>query len=582
MHYDVIIIDECEQVLAHLLSDTIEERSAGRRALLFESLMMLLKQAKCVVAADADLGWLTFETFSRIIQPALPDPTQGDLFDLKRPGIRLRFDDRKLGRGRTVYVFRSKHDLIDDMRQTARDGKRLYVTANTKLLVDQLAALLINGLPELKLLVITADTMSNESQQAFLRSPTSEALQYDVILTSPAVGTGVDITFENCAQCIDVVYGFCEPNVTTHLEFDQQLSRVRHPAALKVWVTPRRFQYETNRDAVRRELFERHLKEYLLVDVNKTIGDDPPHTDDALIEMASLRISEQRASQNALQRHFVDYKEAQGFTVEWVETSEECSKIGRELLATGRSLSRAQYVAAVTEARSLRRDDSERIRAAIEGGQIVARVDWWAYQRTRLELFYRSRITAELVAFDDRGRQRTRIMLLDEVERSMADSSHGSAGNALDRRTQFLRTSADIVDAIAKLIRLTPLWSGASWDTEIEIDGHQLGDFIRFIRANKAAIENLLDLDIRGDLAVKPVQQLNRVLKMIGLRLVVARKSKSAGRRTYHYRLDSQGLASIRAVQRARSTTGAWRRLAEIHGWQNRDDTDEDELDDAA
>ena len=70
----------------------------------------------------------------------------------------------------------------------------------------------------------------------FTASPKTEALNYDLILTSPALGSGIDITFPNEAREIDIVYGFLDRGSNDHLDFDQQLGRVRHPGAIKVWV----------------------------------------------------------------------------------------------------------------------------------------------------------------------------------------------------------------------------------------------------------------------------------------------------------------------------------------------------------
>ena len=47
-----------------------------------------------------------------------------------------------------------------------------------------------------------------------------------VLVSHLAWGTGVDITFDNNAQLIDVVYGFFQARVNTHFDIDQQLSRV--------------------------------------------------------------------------------------------------------------------------------------------------------------------------------------------------------------------------------------------------------------------------------------------------------------------------------------------------------------------
>ena len=55
--FDLIIIDESEQVLGHLLSQTIESRMGIERC--FDALMYEVANAKAVIALDADLGLVT-------------------------------------------------------------------------------------------------------------------------------------------------------------------------------------------------------------------------------------------------------------------------------------------------------------------------------------------------------------------------------------------------------------------------------------------------------------------------------------------------------------------------------------------
>jgi hypothetical protein len=574
--YDVVILDESEQVLAHFLSDTIEQRQGGGRERLFNRFSTLVLQTKRVVALDADLGFVTLSTLKRMMAPALPDPVQGDLFESDRPRVRLWLNEGKPGQGKTIQVFRSKSHLIADLTQVAAEGKRVFVTANSKTLVNDIAAMIAERLPQARQIVITADTVSGEAQKAFLENARERALDYDVILTSPAVGTGVDISFPDKAQLIDAVFGICEANITTHMDFDQQLARVRDPGVVRVWVNPRRFHYETSPDVVRRELLEQSVFKNLLVDHNGPGGTARYVEDDPLIEMAALIISQQRASKNALRDHFITHKQWQGFVVEVVEPNDDLKATGRELIDEGRRLGHEKYVQRMLAAPPLRPRDFTRVTEAIEGGQVVADGEWWSHQRTKIELFYRQPITAELVELDGRGRYRARAMLFQDVERAAAGLNSARAQEPLDRRLRFLRERDDPALAIARLMQLTPVMQCSAWNAGVEIDGGQLEAFARFAVDNKAAIENLLGIEVRRDLETKPMSQLKAVLRLIGLDLTNAGTTKIAGRKIYRYRLDDVALQRIKALLAAREKTTGWRYLAELHGWPD-DEADADE-----
>ena len=173
--YNLVIIDESEQVLAHFLSDTIEQRKGGGRERLFNKFELLVRRARRVVALDADLGFVTLNTLARMMALAPPNPDQADLFEKNRPAARLWMNDGKPGQGKSVQVFRSKAHLMADLMQALAEGKRIFVTANSKALINDIAAMVAAGQPHVKQIVITADTVSREAQKAFLENAQAQA-----------------------------------------------------------------------------------------------------------------------------------------------------------------------------------------------------------------------------------------------------------------------------------------------------------------------------------------------------------------------------------------------------------------------
>ena len=211
-------------------------------------------------------------------------------------------------------------------------GKRCIVTSNSKTKMVNLAAAIRDEFPQRKTIVITSDTRLNEAEvRQFIGSPAKLAEAYHAVFASPSIGTGVDIAFPGKAQVFDVVFGFCEAQITTHLEFDQQLARVRHPGEVKVWVNPRRFHFETEFDVVKRDALERSLFKNLLIGYADT-GEPEYQENDAFLEMASMILSEQRASKNDLKANFIRHKQKQGFRIE----GEDPSAVVREYMR-GRS-----------------------------------------------------------------------------------------------------------------------------------------------------------------------------------------------------------------------------------------------------
>src|SRR3954471_21477127 len=63
--YELVIIDESEQVFGHLFSDTITAR--GNQDRIYKTLREVVRRAKYVVALDAGLGYATHNTLARMV-----------------------------------------------------------------------------------------------------------------------------------------------------------------------------------------------------------------------------------------------------------------------------------------------------------------------------------------------------------------------------------------------------------------------------------------------------------------------------------------------------------------------------------
>lgn len=187
--FQTIVIDESEQVLSHFLSDTIEPL---KRSDIFERFIALLRKAKTIIALDADLGWLSFETITKLAQPADKEKT-----------VTLYVNERKTAS--LIEIFESKNHLIADLKQAVANGKKCFVTSNTLKLVTDLNEAILEEIPGVKTILVTSATTSSDEVKTFIADVVGKADQYDVILTSPSLGTGVDITFPRNETRIDVV-----------------------------------------------------------------------------------------------------------------------------------------------------------------------------------------------------------------------------------------------------------------------------------------------------------------------------------------------------------------------------------------
>ena len=506
---DVLIIDESEQVLTHLVSETIAGKGNAYR--IFTLLRHLVGQAKHIVALDADLGWLTFETLSRMNADPWRSKGTPPLW-WRRKQVYLHINDVVPPGQKHVEVFASKNHLIGDLMQAIEAGKRCFVASNTKSLVDKLAAAIRHQYGDTRrVIAITADTVTRAEVQDFIGNAAERAATYDVILCSPSLGTGVDITFPDNAELVDCVYGFFEHSITTHFDIDQQLHRVRHPGAMRVWVNRRTFRYETHPDVVESDLLRAGMYRDLLEGYEDD-GTPRYKRGDPLIAMAALVVAGRRASMNDLHGNFIRHKQTQGCTIAYIGKDLERSVDGYTTEQRGRHLSEDALIASIMGATVLPRPEYDRVREAIEAGAVVPEAQYWCYQRTRVELFYRAPATPELIRLDDRGRQRERVHRFAAVSRSGSTGTSSDVMEPLDGNLRFLtQPDRDVPLVLRRLLRLTPVWTptlpdGAStppggvattFDAEVVFDACDLAAFGEFLLANKGAIENVLKLPIR-------------------------------------------------------------------------------------
>jgi hypothetical protein len=473
------------------------------------------------------------------------------------------------------------------LKEAIAAGKRCFVPSNSKAKAEAFAEALSAEFPDRRVLTITSGTSSDEEVQSFIANPAVEALNYDLVLASPSIGTGVDITFPDGATRIDAVFGFFEPRINTHFDIDQQIGRVRHPGEVNVWVERRRYRFEANVDVVRSNILAQGLYRDLLTGYDSD-GRPVFEKEDPLVDMASLIVSEQVASKNDLKGHFIRHKESQGFVVERIGADPVLEAAGKAALTLGRELRDEKYAARISAASPLRRADFKRVADQLKGDELVPEPTRWDFARTRMELFYRTNVTPHLIARDDRGRFRSKLLAFERVTAFAAHAAKGFGPipdparpvPVLPREMQFLPGSAGWV--IFNAIGLTPLLVRGELQQDAIINQQLLRPFAEFLLTNKAAVENKLGTEVRGDVERKATRMLNDILGLIGLKVVNVGNTKVAGQRVYNYALDGETLQAVTSIAARRKSEKAWDSMALRHGWTDlgNDEKEEDEAED--
>lgn len=573
--YDIIVIDEVEQVLAHFFSGTIGEKRYG----IFEIFSNLLRKAKKIVVLDADLGWITFNTLTNLIGFESRETSIHTSSDSRKIPIEIYINDWKV-KNREILIYPNISQLVEQVRRDVILGKRIFICSNSKRKIKALDKSILELEEEVNRpiprIMITSENSEKGDIQEFIKNIAKDCLKYQVILSSPSLGTGIDISFENDGQEIDAVYGFFENQVNTHFEIDQQLARVRNPKDVHVWVSPACFNFETEFGVVQQDFLRRFLLDGISDGFTPVRADIGGSRLSPIIEMAAMVISQQRASKNFLRSNFIKYRKSQGWIIQEIPLDEELRKSGQRFFKTGKDLENDEMIQTLCNAPVMNRIEFETFEEVLDGGDVrLSPEQWFSFYRTRLELFYRERITPELILRDKEGKYRRSVFLYESVmsigdmpykdHPGLAKRGGKKVGGIHDKLFTDKTTQSILIHG---LLSTTPIFKGGVFDTTVEFTKDQLGKFIKASIKLKPIVETQLGINTQRDIHEKPTQHLNKILGAIGLKhKEIKKKNAKGGDRTYIYQIDAGGIQMMEDIIRRREIIKGWEFIDQTYGF---------------
>lgn len=525
-HYDIVVIDEVEQVIAHLLSATLREHR--REALM--RFQYYLKQAGALYLLDADLNRVTIDVLDAMLDDDR-DRSFQVLLNWWQPD------------NRTVHLYEgTKPDpLTGGLIGSLARGERCFVCSNSKEFVDRLEGEVVTRFgTNIKALKITSENSQKPEIQAIVRNIRARALDFDVIFTSPALGTGIDITFEEDAPLIDTVYGFFQARINTHFDIDQQLSRVRNPKRVNVWISPQEFQFETDEEAIKAELLASGKEHRQLLSIQ---SDGKLVYDDLYDTVYAVVTASERASKNRLRQNFIELRQSNGWKIETVTVDRDTAQLGKEVGKSGKEALRRARFEQILAAPQITTARFEALKAA-ERNEKLKDTDKPAMRRYEIEAFYRCDATPELLEADDEGRLRDTVrrfeMLMDNDEELRKKDNWESHALAPDQGQLLLKKKL-LVD----MFTTASIMRDGVFDAEVEIESGQLRAFAEEVRRRKVQIERYFNMPVRADVAKKPVRQLQDLLAWLGLSLPKRRIEQIGKTKRYFYGLDADRLRTV-------------------------------------
>jgi hypothetical protein len=251
-----LVVDELVQVLRHLLTSATCSKD-GKRPALLARFQKLVQLARRVIVADADLDNASLH----YLQTLRAEDTTLFLLrnDYQPQGYPVRFIDSP-DRGSITLELLQAVDQLPSKQV-------LYIATDSKAFSKTIARLIEQQNPAARVLVVNSETSGGECETEFMQRPDAvlASNQYDVIIASPSVATGVSIEVQGV---IAKVYGIFTGASSTDADMAQALGRVREPVERIVWCATA----GSNFCKVSRSSNPIELKRYLLDKTSTTVS----------------------------------------------------------------------------------------------------------------------------------------------------------------------------------------------------------------------------------------------------------------------------------------------------------------------
>lgn len=214
-----VFIDEISQVLRAIASETTVAGKRSRGEML-DALRRLVAEAECVIGADAGMC----DRVLRFVESC-------------RPGERARVIVMKLRGEGLRATFGVSADALaaayGEALARLSEGERLWIACGEASRARECAALLeAHGH---RVLLLTGDNRDGAAQAAFWADPEGVSRQYDAVVASPVVSSGMSVEHRDC-QHFDRVFWLGSGARVTPADAAQQMRRVRYVRGFTVAV----------------------------------------------------------------------------------------------------------------------------------------------------------------------------------------------------------------------------------------------------------------------------------------------------------------------------------------------------------
>ncbi|MEC5033111.1 MAG: plasmid replication protein, CyRepA1 family [Oscillatoria sp. PMC 1051.18] len=520
----IVIIDEVEQVLWHMLHSSTCQHNRVAILQSFESLIarVLASETGKVVISDADLTDISLDYLTSLgneISPFVilnnyqPQTWQIYHYEEATPAGLVNNLVKAIARGEKVFICCS-----------AQKQKSKWGTQN-------LAAYLKDKFPDRAILRIDSESTTDPQNPAFgiMTKLNKELVKYDIVITSPAIETGVSIDLKHH---FNSVWGIGQ-GVQTCDSFRQALSRIRQAIPRHLWVAKKGLSKVGGGEVTPQGLVASQRKQTKLnIQMLLTVGSESLETNSC---PKALKAWANRAA--IVNAEMADYRTSvlaalteeghQIIAAESLQKNEE--KQTKTEVNNCREKIYNSYCDRIVQAEDI---DEKKYRILQQKRQKSER-ERQQYRKAQLKYRYQISVTPELVKEDDRGLYAALLLryyltvgyqfLFAHTSRLLDDLL--TSGEIQVFPPDFNQT---LLLGKVQFLRKINLSAVLAPNRELRNSDADLIQLTQLVKAFAVEVRDLLGVSINSN--ASPIQVVRQLLAKLGLKLTVKRREGGWGK----------------------------------------------------
>ncbi len=508
--FDVLVIDEIEQVIRAFTSKTMKDN----RQQIFNTMTELIKCAKYVILLDADLSPLTIE-FIRHIRDDITiivneyEDTNRQLLDVETKNDLIKLIDNEL-------------DTVPGL---------IGIACTSEKFAAKLAKRYRKRLGNEAVLLISGETSDEPKVRRFLNNPDAFIGDYTMVIYTTSMGTGVDIT-----TTADAVFGFIGRQPLTGWDAVQMLLRFRNADRYLVWVDPTeqklpvsletRYRYWKNR--------EKRTVEVVFSDGKDIAGEQ---RDFLTRTIARIETHENRSKCN-IKTHFHALA-TQRFTIQQADAAANPEAI-KELKAEMKQLTEELKAERHERIRASQPVDDDTYKQHAVRGTLTPEIEA-GHDRHIIEKTFAEPISDVTIDDYDDGRGVGRVKLFEAIHEAPEITVASDQQELLNETANFDLSHSTMRRKIA-IYALRPFADERGLTTDAVYTRAEITEmYSTFIEKYEQDIR--LYFGWRKDYSDEPIQLLRFILRAVGLKLERIGKDRGDEQR---YHIEPASLAKMK------------------------------------